>query len=83
MFRQQTRTARRRIQTLDFGLWALDFTANGGERFRVNHARTQYLRRRHRQIEHGGFDADLRLATIHDQRNLVAELLAHVPGIGR
>ena len=40
-------------------------------------------RRRNRQIQNRGFNAHLRLAAVHDQRNFAAELRADVLRIGR
>jgi hypothetical protein len=79
MFFQQTRTLR--LWRLEVGGWRLEVFQHRRQRFSVNHSRTQNPRRRHRQIEHGGLDANLRLAAVHDQSNLVAELLAHMFGI--
>ncbi len=82
MFFQQARTvATSGLWILDFG--CLNFSANRRERFRVNHSRPQNLRRRNRQIQNRGFNADLRLAAVHNQRNFSAKLFADVLRVRR
>ena len=71
------------IPALGFGLWTLNFTANGRQRFRVDHSRPQNARRRNRQIQNRGFDAHLRLAAVHDQRNFSAKLRADMLRVRR
>src|SRR5438045_1202237 len=48
------------------------------ERFLVNYSRPQHLWRRYRQVQHRRFDSHLRLAAVHDQRQLVAEALENM-----
>ena len=81
VFWQQTRTAQQRFWVLSrmrHGFWILDSPANGRQRLRVDHSRPQNARRGNRQIQDRGFDADLRLAAVHDQRNLSRQLRADV-----
>lgn len=54
--------------------------ANG---FEIDHPRPQYPRRLRHQINHGALDADLRLPAIHDERDLVTELLRDVLRVRR
>src|SRR5438105_2807681 len=52
------------------------------KRARVNHSWPQQARRRHRDIQNSRFNAHLRLASIHDERNLGTEAFANVLSLG-
>src|SRR5476651_1784469 len=73
---QQTGTPQ--LWMLDVGCWMLDVPDHRRQRFRVNHARTQNLRRADAQIQYGGLDADLRLSAIHDEGDFPSKLRADV-----
>ena len=72
-----------------FGEWRLSGTAgnryrnHGSDIFLVNHAGTEDPSLRAGDINHGRFDADLRLSAVHDQPNAFAEQTLNVECVGR
>ena len=53
------------------------------QRLLVDHTWPQQPGRRDAQIQHCRFDADLRLAAVHDQGDFMAQMFAHVLSVGR
>ena len=56
---------------------------DGQQRMLGNHARAQQLGRSNGEIQHGGFDADLGLAAINDQRDLAGPIFSDMLRGGR
>src|SRR3954451_16411095 len=48
----------------------------------MNHPQPKQARRRHRNVQNGRFDSDLRLTAVNDQRYFPAEGFEHMLGIG-
>src|SRR4051812_5447517 len=48
----------------------------------MDHAGAKQSGRRDGDVEHGGFNTDLGLSTIHDERDFVAKGFQHMIGIG-